>query len=207
MVARGLKGVQLVISDAHEGLREAISATFAGASWQRCRVHFTRNVLSQVPKSAQEEVADWLRAIFTRPTYQAAYEQLERTVHVLADRYPKAAAILEKAAEEVLAHMHFPRAHWSRLHSTNPLERVNRELKRRLRVVGIFPDRASAIRLAGAVLLEIHEEWIAGRRYFSQESMEIVMAKAKTSSQQDLKAAAGWIMHRHSGLQFLHHFT
>jgi len=191
LVARGLRDVKLVISDAHEGLKEAISVTFAGASWQRCRVHFTRNVLSQVPKSAQQEVADWLRAIFAQPTYQAAWEQLGRTVDILAGRYPKAAALLEEAAEEVLAHMHFPRAHWARLHSTNPLERVNRELKRRLRVVGIFPDRASLLRLAGAVLLEIHEEWIAGRRYFSQESMQAVMAEGKRSSEKDLKAAAG----------------
>ncbi len=175
MVARGLGGVKLVISDAHQGLRDAIAGVFSGACWQRCRVHFTRNVLSHIPKAAQEEVADQVRTIFAQPTHQAALEQVDRVLETLSSSHPRAAEILEQAAEDILAHMHFPRSHWRRLHSTNPLERLNKEVKRRFHVVGIFPDRAAAIRLGGAVLLEQHEEWLAGRRYFSTSSMEAIL--------------------------------
>jgi len=178
--ARGLGGVQLVISDAHQGLRDAIAGVFTGASWQRCRVHFMRNVLSHVAKSVQEDVANQIRTIFAQPTHKAAWEQAGRVIQTLSQKHLKAAEILEEAAEDILAHMHFPRSHWRRLHSTNPLERLNKEIKRRFRVVGIFPDQNSAIRLGGAVLLEQHEEWLAGRRYFSQESMDAIYSKAET---------------------------
>jgi len=170
--ARGLHGVKLVISDAHQGLQNAIQATFTGASWQRCRVHFMRNVLSQVPKSAQDDVANMVRTIFTQPTYDTAREQLNRVIAQLEERYPRAAVTVETAGEDILAYLHFPRSHWRRIQSTNPLERLNRELKRRFGVVGIFPNREAVIRLGGTVLLEQHEEWLAGRRYFSAESMQ-----------------------------------
>lgn len=171
LVERGLAGVQLVISDAHRGLQNAIDAVLTGAMWQRCRVHFMRDILTHVPASAQEEVADQIRTIFAQPSLEHAQAQAKRIVSVLRASYGKAADILEDAVYDLLAHMHFPKVHWRRIRSTNPLERLNREIKRRINVVGIFPNRDAAIRLAGAMLLEQHEEWLAGRRYFSEESM------------------------------------
>jgi len=172
LVRRGLNGVLLVISDAHEGLREAIRRVLGGSSWQRCRVHFMRNLLSQVPRSAQQMVAALVRTIFAQPDKAAAHAQLAEVVQRLRPRFPKAAELLCEAEEDVLAYMAFPREHWRQLHSTNPLERLMREIGRRSDVVGIFPDRASLIRLAGAILMEQQDEWIAApRRYFSQESM------------------------------------
>jgi len=177
LVARGLRGVQLVISDAHQGLREAIGAVLQGASWQRCRVHFMRNVLAQVPKSAQAMVAAFMRTIFAQPDARAARAQLGRVVEFLRERYPGAAAILEGGAEEVLAYMSFPREHWRQIHSTNPLERLHREIGRRADVVGIFPNRQAVLRLVGAVLMEQNDEWIAAsRRYFSRSSLEKLYA-------------------------------
>ena len=172
LVQRGLRGVQLVISDAHEGLKEAIRKVLGGSSWQRCRVHFMRNVLSQVPKSAQQMVAALVRTIFAQPDKRAAHEQLAHVVGSLRERFPKAAELLEEAEEDILAYMAFPSEHWRQLHSTNPLERLMREIGRRTDVVGIFPNRPSLIRLAGAVLMEQQDEWaVTPRRYFSQESM------------------------------------
>lgn len=169
--ARGLRGVRLVVSDAHAGLRQAISEVLTGATWQRCKVHTIRNVLSQVPKKEQSMVASILRTIFTQPTQEAAREQLRRVVAELQVRFPKAMAILEEAEEDVLAFMALPFEHWRQICSTNPLERLNREMRRRMDVVGIFPNRASVLRLAGAILQEQHEEWLVSRRYFSLESM------------------------------------
>lgn len=172
LVTRGLNGVLLVISDAHEGLKEAIRKVLVGSSWQRCRVHFLRNLLSHVPKSAQTLVAALVRTIFAAPDKASAHAQLETVVKNLAPRYPKVAQLLIDAEEDILAYMAFPPEHHRQLHSTNPLERLNREIGRRTDVVGIFPNRASVIRLAGAVLQEQHDEWIAApRRYFSLESM------------------------------------
>src|SRR5690625_711807 len=172
LVRRGLKDVLLVISDAHEGLKEAIRRVFGGSSWQRCRVHFMRNLLSQVPKSAQQMVAALVRTIFAQPDKMAAHVQLADVVDSLEQRFPKAADLLKDAEEDILAFMAFPNEHWRQLHSTNPLERLMREIGRRTDVVGIFPNRASLIRLAGAVLAEQQDEWTAAtRRYFSQESM------------------------------------
>ena len=172
LVRRGLKDVLLVISDAHEGLKEAIRRVFGGSSWQRCRVHFMRNVLSQVPKSAQQMVAALVRTIFAQPDKPSAHAQLADVADSLEHRFPKAADMLRDAEEDILAYMAFPSEHWRQLHSTNPLERLMREIGRRTDVVGIFPNRASLIRLAGAVLMEQQDEWIAAtRRYFSQESM------------------------------------
>jgi len=172
LVRRGLKDVLLVISDAHEGLKEAIRKVLGGSSWQRCRVHFMRNLLSQVPKDAKQMVAAFVRTIFAQPDKAAAHAQLANVADSLEQRFPKAAEMLREAEEDILAYMAFPGEHWRQLHSTNPLERLMREIGRRTDVVGIFPNRAALIRLAGAVLVEQQDEWIAApRRYFSQESM------------------------------------
>ena len=172
LVARGLSGVQLVTSDAHEGLKQAIGAVFQGAGWQRCRVHFMRNVLSHVPKAAQQMVAASIRSIFLQQSRKEASSQLDHVAMGLSKRFPRVAQLLEEAEEEILAYMSFPPEHWRQLYSTNPLERLNKEIKRRTDVVGIFPHRQSVIRLAGSILAEQDDEWAVGRRYFSQESMK-----------------------------------
>jgi putative transposase len=172
LVRRGLKGVTLVISDAHAGLKRAISRVLHGASWQRCRVHFMRNLLSTVPRSASGAVAAFVRTIFAQPDHASAMAQLHQVADALRGRFPAAAEVLTEAAEDVLAHLHFPTEHRRHLHSTNTLERLHKEVKRRSSVVGIFPDRASLIRLVGMVLAEQDDEWaVAERRYFSVESM------------------------------------
>jgi transposase-like protein len=171
LVARGLAGVQLVISDAHGGLKGAIAAVLQGASWQRCRVHFVRNVLALVPKSAAEMVAATIRTVFAQPDAEGARETWRRVADSLRGRFPRAAALLDEAEEEVLAYTAFPREHWRQIWSNNPLERLNREIKRRSDVVGIFPNDPAVIRLIGAVLAEQHDEWQVSRRYFSAESL------------------------------------
>ncbi len=168
---RGLKGVKLVTSDAHRGLQQAIATVLTGAAWQRCRVHFMRNVLAHVPKRDKSIVAAAIRTVFAQPNQEAARQQLVEVVRVMEPRWPKAAEVLERGENEVLTYMTFPPEHWSRVYSTNPLERLNREVKRRTDVVGIFPNPDSVLRLVGSVLIEIHDEWQAGRRYFSLESM------------------------------------
>lgn len=172
LVARGLKGVLLVISDAHVGLKAAVQSVLAGAAWQRCRVHFLRNALARVPRGAQQMVAAAVRTIFAQPDRQSARDQLRRVADGLRPRFPRLRELLEEAEEELLAFMAFPREHWRQLYSTNPLERLNKEIKRRSNVVGIFPNREAVIRLVGAVLMEQQDEWAIGRRYFSLESME-----------------------------------
>jgi putative transposase len=139
LVKRGLRGVRLVISDAHEGLRQAIAKILHEATWQRCRVHFMRNLLSTVPRSAQDAVAAIVRTIFAQPDHASAMTQLHEVARMLSPKFPQATELLQDAAEDVLAHLHFPREHRRRLHSTNPLERLHKEIKRRTRVVGIFP--------------------------------------------------------------------
>jgi putative transposase len=172
LVRRGLRGVRLVISDAHEGLRQAIAKVLHGAAWQRCRVHFMRNLLSVVPRAAQETVAAIVRTIFISPDHASAMAQLHEVVRMLQAKFPDAAALVEDAGEDVLAHLHFPREHRRRLHSTNPLERLHKEIKRRTRVVGIFPTRDSLMRIVGALLAEQDDEWqVMDRRYFSLGSM------------------------------------
>ena len=164
--------MRLVVSDAHEGLRQAIAKVLHEASWQRCRVHFMRNLLSVVPRTAQETVAAIVRTVFSQPDHASAMAQLRDVVKMLEPRFPEAAALLEHAAEDVLAHMHFPREHRRRLHSTNPLERLHKEIKRRTRVVGIFPTRDSLMRMVGTLLAEQDDEWqVSDRRYFSLGSM------------------------------------
>jgi putative transposase len=170
--ARGLAGVQLVISDAHTGLKQAIGAVLAGACWQRCRVHFLRNVLARVPKASAEMVAAAIRTIFAQPTGAEVVEQLNKVAAMLAPKFPQVAAMLADAREDLTAFTSFPVAHWRKLWSTNPLERLNKEVKRRTNVVGIFPDDAAVLRLVGAVLIEAHDEWqVAERRYLSEGSM------------------------------------
>ena len=177
LVKRGLRGVRLVISDAHEGLRQAIAKILHEATWQRCRVHFMRNLLSTVPKGAQDAVAAIVRTVFSQPDHQSAMKQLHEVARMLSTKFPQAAELLQEAAEDVLAHLHFPREHRRRLHSTNPLERLHKEIKRRTRVVGIFPTRDSLMRMVGALLAEQDDEWqVADRRYFSVGSMTKVDA-------------------------------
>lgn len=171
LVERGLKGVQLVISDAHTGLRAAMATVLTGTAWQRCRVHCMRNVLAHVSKKDKSIVAAAIRTVFAQPSQEAARQQLAEVVRAMETRWPKAAEVLVAAEDDVLTYMTFPPEHWSRIYSTNPLERVNREVKRRTNVVGIFPNAASVLRLVGSVLIEVHDEWQAGRRYFSLESM------------------------------------
>jgi transposase-like protein len=175
---RGLSGVRLVISDQHAGLVAALRRCLQGAAHQRCRVHFARNLLARVPKAQQEMVAAGFRTVFAYVTPEEISSQYDHVVESLAERFEKAAGLLVSAKEEVLAFSAFPRAHWRQIWSTNPLERLNRELKRRCRVVGIFPNEDAVTRLAGCVLLDIHDEWqAADRRYFSEGSMAKLMGE------------------------------
>jgi transposase-like protein len=171
LAGRGLKGVELVVSDAHQGLKRAVATVLAGAAWQRCRVHFMRNVLAHVPKADKAIVAAAIRTVFAQPNQEAARQQMAEVVAAMKPRWPKAAAVLVKGEDEVLTYMMFPMEHWTRIYSTNPLERLNREVKRRTDVVCIFPDVDSVLRLVGSILIEAHDEWQAGRRYFSLDSM------------------------------------
>ena len=173
--ARGLGGVRLVISDAHEGLKGAIAAVLLGSAWQRCRVHFLRNVLARIPKGSADMVLAAIRTIWAQPDAVAVREQLDEIAQKLEPRFPVVAAMLVSAKEEVTAFAAFPVSHWKKIWSTNPLERVNKEIKRRTDVVGIFPNEPAVMRLAGAVLLEIHDEWaIAERRYLAEGSMALL---------------------------------
>ena len=169
---RGLSGVQLVISDAHAGLKKAIARCFQGCGWQRCRVHFARNLLVKVPKASQDMVAAALRSVFVQQEAAAVEAQWEQVIGMLTEKFPAAAALMDEAREVVLAFRSFPAEHWRKIWSTNPLERLNKEIKRHTRVVGIFPNDAAIIRLVGALLLEQQEEWqLEGRRVFSELSM------------------------------------
>ena len=186
LVARGLRGVKLVISDSHEGLKQAVQSVLHGASWQRCRVHFMRNVLAHVVKGAQQMVAASIRTIFTQQNQADAKAQLGLVASGLQKRFPKAAEVLVKAEEDILSFMAFPSEHWRQIYSTNPLERLNKEIKRRMNVVGIFPNRGAAMRLVGAVLMEQDDEWAVSRRYFSQESMAKLKTQGVSTCQAEL---------------------
>ncbi len=191
LVARGVRGVRLVVSDAHPGLKQAIGEVFVGTAWQRCRVHFMRNVLARVPKQAQAMVAATVRTIFEQAVRDRARAQLGKVIDALADRFPAVVELLIEAEDEVFTFYDFPAEHRRQMYSTNPLERLNKELKRRSAVVGIFPNRAAAIRLLGAVLMEQHEEWLVGRRYFSETSMRKLLGPTEESvvAQVDAPAA------------------
>jgi putative transposase len=174
--ARGLGGVQLVVADAHLGLGQAVEAVLTGASVQRCRVHFLRNVLGQIPKGSAEMVAAAIRTIFAQPDAEHVHEQLEVIAGMLGRQFPKVEAMLRDAAPELLAFTGFPVTHWKKVWSTNPLERVNKEIKRRTDVVGVFPNPEALLRLAGAVLVETHDEWqVSDRRYLSEGSMALLI--------------------------------
>jgi putative transposase len=173
---RGLQvgpgGVQLVISDHHRGLMNAINAVLGGASWQRCRVHFMRNVAAKGGKTNAQMVAAAIRTIFAQPTAEAVRAQLGSVANTLAGQFPAVAEMLTDSAEQLTAFADFPPAHWRQIWSNNPIERLNKEIKRRTNVVGIFPNAAALTRLTGAVLIEIHDEWAAAeRRYLSEASM------------------------------------
>jgi putative transposase len=188
LLERGLRGVRLVISDAHTGLRKGIRAALNGVSWQRCTVHFMRNVLARVPKSAQGFVSAALQGIFSQPTQEEARQALRKAAELLSPRYPSAAALLKEAEEDVLAYMSFPEKHWRQIHSTNPLERQNREIRRRTDVVGIFPNAPATVRLVTMLLIEQNDEWAVGRRYFSLESMQLLKASPGEPTVQVLEA-------------------
>jgi putative transposase len=170
LVRRGLKGVKLVVSDAHEGLKHAIRKVL-GASWQRCRVHWMRCALAHVPKGQQTMVAAALRQAFLQADYDTARQTWRQIADQLRPRWPKLATLMDESAPDVLAFMVFPVQHRTKLHSTNPLERLNKEVKRRADVVGIFPDERSIVRLIGAVLLEQNDEWQLQHRYMQVEAM------------------------------------
>jgi transposase-like protein len=171
LTRRGLRGVKLVISDAHEGLKRA-AAKVLGATWQRCRVHFMRNALAHVGSKQRAMVAAAIRTAFTQETAAAARKEWRAVADRLRARFPKLAALMDEAEDDVLAHMAFPKDHWCQLHSTNPLERLNGEIKRRTDVVAIFPNEAAIVRLVGALLLEQNDEWAVQRRYMSLETLE-----------------------------------
>lgn len=185
LVARGLEGVQLVVSDAHEGLKRAIATVLSGAGWQRCRVHFMRNVLAHVPKAHQPAISAAVRTTFAQPDQQTATRQWRQVADNLRERFPRAADCMDNAEEDVLAFMAFPKDHWPKLASTNCLERLNKEIKRRSNVVGIFPNNAAVTRLVGAVLMEQNDEWQVCRRYLSLESLaQVLKQRSGTDTEQ-----------------------
>ena len=175
LVARGLSGVRLVTSDAHRGLVEAIGATLPGASWQRCRTHYAANLMSATPKSAWGWVKALLHSVYDQPDAEAVHAQFDRILDALADKLPTVAQHLDAARADILAFTGFPKAIWRQIWSNNPQERLNREIRRRTDVVGIFPDRSALIRLVGAVLAEQHDEWTEMRRYIGLD----ILAKSR----------------------------
>ena len=186
LVARGLTGVQLVVSDAHAGLKKAI-AQVLGCPWQRCSVHFLREALGHVRKEQQGMVAALLRAIFNAESAEAAGALVGEALERLRKPLPKVAALLEEAEEDVLAFYAFPSDHWPKLRSTNPLERVNREIGRRTDVVGIFPNDRSLLRLAASVVIEQNDEWLVGRRYLSAHSLEAVLEQEEENEREETR--------------------
>lgn len=176
LTERGLHGVRLVISDDHPGLVAAVREQLLGSGWQRCRVHFTRNVQDLVPRAARSMVASAIRAVFEQPDEASARSQVDRVIDGLRPRFPAVATLLADAEPDLLCHFTFPETHRRQIRSTNPQERLNKEIKRRTKVVGIFPSRASVLRLVGMILAEQDDEWQDGRRYFRPETMAAIDA-------------------------------
>lgn len=170
---RGLRGVKLVIADDHKGLRAAASKVFS-ATHQRCRVHWFRNVLAHVGPKQRPAVTAMLKTIFVQETQEAARRQWRDVADALREKFEKLAELMDGSCDEVLAYMSFPREHWPQIASTNPIERVNREIKRRADVVGIFPNAAAVVRLVGALMLETNDEWAVSRRYMTLETLGVV---------------------------------
>ena len=190
LVARGLSGVELVTSDAHRGLKDAIATVFGGASWQRCHAHFMSNLLTRVPKSAQSFVATMVRTIYQQPSASEVRAQHSRVVEQLEPRFPDAARLLADAEADILAFTAFPVAHWRQVWSNNPLERLNKEIRRRTNVVGIFPNRQAVLRLVGAVLAEQHDEWAVSRRYMAGATLLPAPEPTLATSEEVLLSAA-----------------
>ena len=188
LVARGLSGVRLVTSDSHRGLKCAIEAVLVGASWQRCRVHFMRNALSLVPKATQQMVGATIRTVFAQPDSESAHQQWRKVSDGFRARFPKLSFLMDEAEEDVLSYSAFPQEHWQKIWSNNPLERVNKEVKRRTNVVGIFPNEAAVIRLVGSVLLEQHDEWQVSKRYFGLGSLAKLERREELTEQPQLMA-------------------
>ena len=189
LVRRGLRGVQLVISDAHEGLKAAI-AQVLNATWQRCRVHFMRNLLVRVPKAQQGMVAAAVRQVFTQTDAATAHALWRQVADQLRGHFPRVAALMDETEDDVLAYLAFPEDHRVKLHSTNGLERLNKEVKRRANVVGIFPNEASIRRLIGAILAEQNDEWLLQNRYLTLESLSDLGSRLTESAPPALPAAA-----------------
>ena len=188
LVARGLHGVKLAVSDAHPGLKAAIAAVLPGSAWQRCRAHFVQNLLAQVPKSAHLAVSSLFRSVFAQLDPESVRAQYDSVLKGLEERFPKAGDLLARAREELLAFTSFPKEHWRQIWSNNPQERLNKEIRRRTDVVGVFPNRDAIVRLVGALLAEQHDEWAIARRYFSLESLTIVLNPAPATSNPDQPA-------------------
>jgi transposase-like protein len=184
LVERGLAGVELVVSDAHAGLKKAI-AQVLGCPWQRCTVHFLREALGHARREQQPMLAALLRPLFNADSGEAARELLGGALERLRTPLPKVAALLEEAEEDLLAFYAFPSDHWAKLRSTNPLERVNREIGRRTDVVGIFPNDRALIRLAASVVIEQNDEWLVGRRYLSAHSLDAVLDQEKDNKDRE----------------------
>ena len=194
LTARGLGGVKLVTSDAHAGLVSAIGATLPGAAWQRCRTHYAANLMSATPKSSWGWVKALLHSIYDQPDAEAVHAQFDRVVDALAEKLPAVADHLEEARADILAFTAFPKEIWRQIWSNNPNERLNREIRRRTDVVGIFPNRDAVIRLVGAVLVEQHDEWAVGRRYVSHDAIRrsqlTIIDPTKEDPQGSLSATA-----------------
>ncbi|ORA06149.1 IS256 family transposase, partial [Mycobacterium arosiense] len=190
LTARGLAGVKLVTSDAHAGLVAAIGATLPGASWQRCRTHYTTNLMAVTPKTSWPWVRTVLHSVFDQPDADSVAAQYDRVIDALADKLPKVAEHLEDARADLLAFTAFPKQIWRQIWSNNPQERLNKEIRRRTDVVGIFPDRGALIRLVGAVLAEQHDEWAESRRYLGLEVLSKSRADQTPSAEQEDTPAA-----------------
>jgi putative transposase len=193
--ARGLSGVKLVTSDAHSGLIAAVGATLDGASWQRCRTHYAANLMSATPKSSWGWVKAMLHSIYDQPAAAAVHAQFDRVLDTLTEKLPAVAEHLEEARPDILAFTEFPKEIWRQIWSNNPNERLNREIRRRTDVVGIFPDRNATIRLIGAVLAEQHDDWAEGRRYLgidvlARSRIALINTGDTTAEKEDLTPAA-----------------